>query len=539
MEERQDYRVFWCVVFALLLLTRIPAMASYLSIDNVNLAFSLEKFDPRIHQPQPPGYPFFVLFGRAVNFLLRDAERTFAAISLIVSGLSLVLAFLLAQKMFSRWAGAAATFLLLVNPVFWHSSLDGPLRPHLALFSLLTAYCCWRCWQGEKQFAMWGAIALGVGSGFRPDLIAFLLPLWLISSWVGTRSWAAVLKAIGVLTAIVLVWVGALVVAMGGIQAFVKIMLDYAVVQSSPESLVFGSAMFAWLRQINRLIIWNGLAIIGWIWAVPFYFRTRERVPLGGAHGAFFFIWLVPGLIVQALVHVGAPGHTLFSVVALCVLGGYILSLVPGRELVLMSAVIFNVMLFLDYFPLPFNRGNESLTRGDPSIKNAMLYGTYESSLAMVRDLDQITRVTLKELEDFTPKDRPFITITTDDHVDQFFMNWRIGRYYLPDRDFWVFYKVGKNNGVQHIRRDVVVNKLENASIKLPLFTMGRILWVIEPQSEFYRKVASVYKLSGGRYVFYTDLGGDAPPVNLDGIEIVPSPFGFFLNPAAGGMGRP
>src|SRR5437762_2407724 len=35
MDERQDYRFFWIVVFTLLLLTRIPAMASYLSIDNV------------------------------------------------------------------------------------------------------------------------------------------------------------------------------------------------------------------------------------------------------------------------------------------------------------------------------------------------------------------------------------------------------------------------------------------------------------------------------------------------------------------------
>src|SRR6266568_4214154 len=130
MEERQDHRVFWIVVFALLLLTRIPAMAAYLSIDNVNLAFSLDKFDPRIHQPQPPGYPFFVGFARIVNLLFSDPERTFTFISLLVSGLSLVMAFLLGERMFSQWAGTAGAFLLLVNPVFWQSGLDGPLRPN-------------------------------------------------------------------------------------------------------------------------------------------------------------------------------------------------------------------------------------------------------------------------------------------------------------------------------------------------------------------------------------------------------------------------
>src|SRR3989442_16025816 len=126
MEEPQEYRFVAIVLFALLLLTRIPATANYLSIDNVNLAFSLEKFDPRIHQPQPPGYPFFVFFARIVNVIFGNAERTFVVVSLAVSAAACYVAFALAGRMFSRWAGAAATFLLLVNPVFWHASLDGP-----------------------------------------------------------------------------------------------------------------------------------------------------------------------------------------------------------------------------------------------------------------------------------------------------------------------------------------------------------------------------------------------------------------------------
>lgn len=528
MEERQDFKVFWIAVFALLLLTRIPAMASYLSIDNVNLAFSLEKFDPRIHQPQPPGYPFFVLLGRIVNFVFRNAERTFVVISLVVSGLCLPAAFALGKKMFSRWAGAAAAFLLLLNPVFWHSTIDGPIRPHLALFSLLTAYCCWRCWNGEKEFAVWGAVTLGVGSGFRPDLIAFLFPLWLISSWVGTKSWRAVLQALAVLSSVVLVWVGALVYAMGGVQTFMKIMSDYAVDQSKPESVVFGSSIMAWLRQINRLVIWNGLAVVTWIWALPFYFRTRDRLPLASAQGVFFFIWLVPGLIVQALVHIGAPGHTLFSVVALCVLGGYVLSLARERDLLLGAALVLNTMLFLDYFPLPAGVTNSADRM--PSIKNAMLFGTFESSIGQVRWLDDVTRVTLKEIEEFTPKDGPSMIISTDTFVDQWFMNWRIARYYAPDRDIWVLYSKGNMRGVQHVRRDTVIDKLENTSIKLPIFTMGRILWLIEPESEIHKKIASAYKLSGGRYVFYTDLDGNSGSINLNGIAIVPTPFGFFSN---------
>ena len=101
-ESRQgDSRLFWIVVLALFLLTRIPAMSQYLSIDNVNLAFSLEKFDPRAHQPQPPGYPLFVVFNRIVNVVFHDAEKTFALTGLLVSALSLVLVCAVGSRMFS------------------------------------------------------------------------------------------------------------------------------------------------------------------------------------------------------------------------------------------------------------------------------------------------------------------------------------------------------------------------------------------------------------------------------------------------------
>ena len=45
MAERQESGIFWIVLLALLLLTRLPATASYFSIDNVNLALSLALSD--------------------------------------------------------------------------------------------------------------------------------------------------------------------------------------------------------------------------------------------------------------------------------------------------------------------------------------------------------------------------------------------------------------------------------------------------------------------------------------------------------------
>src|SRR5689334_4601317 len=104
-------RVFWVIAIALLLLTRIPNAARYFSIDNVNLALALENFDPLNHQPQPPGYPFFVAFSRVVNFFVRDATRTFLFISILVTGLCLPLTVALGGRLFMRRAGYAAALL--------------------------------------------------------------------------------------------------------------------------------------------------------------------------------------------------------------------------------------------------------------------------------------------------------------------------------------------------------------------------------------------------------------------------------------------
>ena len=103
-------RVLWIVAIALLLVSRVPLASQYLSIDNVNLAFALERFAPQEDQPQPPGYPFFVAFARVVNIPFRSADTSFLLISLLVTGLCLPV---------------AAAFLLLLNSAFWQAGLEG------------------------------------------------------------------------------------------------------------------------------------------------------------------------------------------------------------------------------------------------------------------------------------------------------------------------------------------------------------------------------------------------------------------------------
>jgi len=507
---------FWLVVFALLLLTRIPAMEQYFSIDNVNLALSLEHFDPRVHQPQPPGYPLFVLSNKAVNVLFHNPQTTFRITGLVVTALCLPLLLGLGRRIFNDWTGYAAVWLLLLAPPFWYASLEGALRPNLALFSLLTAYCCWRCWNGEKSFALWGAVALGIGSGFRPDLGGFLFPLWLLSAWMGTRSIAAVVRGLALMAAIVLVWLGGMAYAVGGLQALYDLNRNYLVGQSQARS---------WSRQISRLVVWNATAVVGVIWTVPFFLKARQRISLLSPQSVFLIVWVLPGLLFQALVHVEDPGHTLFSIPAFSLLAAYLLFVATQRmqqmrEIFLSVALLVSALLFLGFFSLP---ATAEASGGLRSIKNAFLFSTFETSIEELRYQDNVARLTLAEIERSTPSNRPSIIVASDAGVRDWFLNWRIARYYLPARDIWVVADLATPHWIQHVRRDFTDLQAAGSNLKIPVPANGRILWLMERGGPFHHAVQQgVPMLADGVYVSYSDIAAGTAPFRILDVEFVP-----------------
>lgn len=524
--DQKEQRVFWIAVFAMLLLTRVPVMAQYQSIDNVNLAFSLERFDPRLHQPQPPGYPLFVLFNKMVNWIFHDPAVTFKITGLIATALALPLTLALGKRMFEAWVGRAAVLLLLVVPPFWYASLEGPLRPHLALFSLLTAYCCWRCWNGEKSFAVWSAVALAVGSGFRPDLGGFLFPLWLLSAWMGTRSIGAVLKALGVMAVIVLAWLGGMAYAVDGVRNLYELNRTYIFDQSQRQSIVLGAAQHAWTRQISRLVIWNGTAVLAALWAVPIFLKTRERITLLSSQTVFFLTWLLPGFLFQGLIHIEDPGHTLFSIPALCLVSAYLICIGTRRfgsvrDVVVGLALVVNSMLFLGFFSLP---AAGAAGTGVSSLKNAFLFGVFETSIGELRYQDNTAQNTMAELQQFAVPDRPVVIVSNDAGVRDWFFNWRIARYYLPKNDIWVIGDLQQPHWIEHIRRDTGYETKTSTTRSIPIPPHARIIWLLEREGPFHQALkGTMPALKGGNYLSYTDVDSEALPFRVMDFEFVPA----------------
>jgi 4-amino-4-deoxy-L-arabinose transferase-like glycosyltransferase len=532
--DMKNGRKYWIVVTALLLLTRVGASARFLSVDNVNLAFALEYFDPLNHQPQPPGYPLFVLVARLVNYLIGSVEVTFLFLSILATGLCLFVTAALGKRMFSEWSGKAAVLLLLVNPVFWETGATSPLRPFLGLFSLLTAYCAWRCWHGEARYALWGAVCVGVGAGFRPELLPILFPLWFVSAFVGTRSIKTVAVGMSVLAAIVLAWTAGLVIAVGGVQSLAKLLSDYVVDQSQRESLVMGASLRGWLRQVGRIASWNGTAVFWWIWAVPFLFaRHQERRNVAGGAALFVAVWIVPGLVLQALVHGDAPGHTLFSVPALCLVGAHVMMTAAKRferfedesnafrmrEAWFAGSLVVSVMIFLNFFPMPKPVATPG---GRPSVVNTLAFAVNEATLGSVRAMDNVAFATLEELRRFTPAGRPSVIVSNDLAQSNWFLNWRILRYYEPTREIWAIADSASPRTALRVKRYGSLESVTGDPVPITVPKGGRVLWILEPLGTFEGELRENIAVFGGRYVVYSDLPDDAVPFKVAGFEFRP-----------------
>jgi len=136
-------------VFGLLvLLSRCPHVPGQLfTFDDVNLAYSINHFDVRLSQPQPPGYPLFVLQMRILYRLRFHHVETLLS-TLAIAG-SIAALFLLSQfggRFLGGLSGFFAACLLVFHPVFWHSGITSALRVQLAVISVLVAWSCWRAW---------------------------------------------------------------------------------------------------------------------------------------------------------------------------------------------------------------------------------------------------------------------------------------------------------------------------------------------------------------------------------------------------------
>jgi hypothetical protein len=504
------------LALAMMLLTRLPFLPQHLfSFDSVNFALALDDFNPNRNQPQPPGYPFFVAESRLVYALMGSPEATFAFVKIAAGALAVGLLYLLVARLVSIGAGVVAAMLLLVNPAFWHSSLASPIRPHLALFSVLFAYLCWLAANEHRRFFLWASLVLGLSAGFRLELPIILFPLWLwtareVADWkFAAHSLILMLAGIGIL-------ITAVLLATGATRESLDNLIRYTFVQTNQSSPMTGSEYAGWRRMIGRNLVWYGAGALSWIWAAPWGIKVLTRTPIGWHKLGFLVVWFLPPLLFGIVIHGAAPGHTLAGQAPLTIFGA--VSLCAAEEAIrnswqpkwpmgaaLSAAVVINCLIFFaEHLPARIiDTPPRSLWA---RILQPVRYGMYETSFSHIRWTDQMSSEAFEQIRALKEgTDQPVVVVWSREAEPV----WRKVTYYFPDLPVYALEQAGDpatptTRATLWRGSSVLAEYHQGELIPVPVPPNARIIWLLAGGGD--TLLSQTVQLSSAPPVYYTDL---------------------------------
>jgi 4-amino-4-deoxy-L-arabinose transferase-like glycosyltransferase len=277
-------------------LSRLLFRSHYLyDIDSVNYALALDRFDPSVHQPHPPGYFLYIELGRLFRLIFQDSNTALVAISILASCAAAVMIYILAENWFGGQPALFAGLIFAFSPLSWFHGTVALTYILEAFFSALIGYFCWRAYSRDSGFLVAAAIALGLAAGFRQSSLLFLGPLWFLSMRRSGRK--EILVAWLALTVTLLAWFVPMVIVSGGMASYfhsLSLLWRMAVAkQTALDSLIT-----MWLARIFTIL---GITVICYGGAIMFLFRPRRTAlqapELETDKRVFTWIWLAPGLL--------------------------------------------------------------------------------------------------------------------------------------------------------------------------------------------------------------------------------------------------
>lgn len=285
-------------------LALVPFLAPSLEdIDSVNFALGVRDFDVAQHRPHPPGYPAYIGLGKvavAISSWVRGdltqsqiEARALAALALL-GGVAALFA------MFAVWRALtgsdiralAATALTASSPLFWYLSVR-PMSDVPGLAAALAALAClslawWRQRPDEHgdrrlpparmeasgKMIVLGALLTGVAIGFRSQNAVLTLPFLagVLLDRLGRGAAGAVLGALVASSVGALVWAVPLLVASGGLNAYLAALGGQAGEDFAGVEMLYlnpGNVRLAAFGLMRTLIFpWDSLVLGGVVTAL-------------------------------------------------------------------------------------------------------------------------------------------------------------------------------------------------------------------------------------------------------------------------------
>ena len=298
-------------------LSRWPFQASLLSNhDAVNYALALDRFDMRLHQPQPPGYPLYVLLGRAFQLIWHDHLSALIWLSMVFSGLAVIAVYLVGREMFGRRVGVIAALLLATSSPFWfQGEIASPYTADL-FASAMVGWLCYRLASSSGRAVVWGsALAVGLAGAFRLQTIMFIFPLFLYA--LRRRPRRTIAGAVVVSGIVFGAFFVPAVIVSGGPAAFIRSMRIIVPIFWSASTLVRSTRLARFVKNADTIVRYTGL-VLGEL-TLPFvllgYLTRSHRLRFWRNPKLLFLaIWTLPAWIVYFLIWPGNIGTILVCI---------------------------------------------------------------------------------------------------------------------------------------------------------------------------------------------------------------------------------
>ena len=316
--------------------------------DGAQFVLGVHDYSVVLHQPHPPGYPLFIGAAKLISFFLspyRSLQLESLLFALAAVGAVYFLGLEIWRSRLAAWVGAVC---LMFNPLFWlyretglTYTVDAFAGPVLALLLL-------KGWQGRPGLLLWGALFLGLISGFRPSLSFLLLPLLLGVTWVA-GSTALLLSATFLWFIGLLSWTLPML-KLDGVDLTLQAIFELLnpVARSPDASSFFHQRWLETGRLASHLagsmnLLWLSC---GWGFAIS----LRRLNP--SALRRFLVVaclWFCPPLLFFSAVHFGQIGYLLILLPIPCLLTAGVFCggrFRVGSGLALAALLICNLVLF-------------------------------------------------------------------------------------------------------------------------------------------------------------------------------------------------
>ena len=400
------------IATALAAVTRLPfARTSAFDFDEVGYLDAVRLFQFPMH------HTLFLAAARLLGQVADDAYRGFVWLDILTSSGALVAVWRWLRSLAGPRTAAAGALALGFGPTFWSY---GAMAGNYTAIPLVGSVLLGVAFRGRNQPRPWhpyaAAVILALGAGYRLDIGAFWLPIFLVI--LRQHRWLRALQAALVLLAVSLAWLIPMFRDAGGLALYHQETAVFAYKAGYLNSVWHLGVIDAPVRyalKIAMALVWTlgpGLLLV-----------PRGLVQVRGLPQGRFLFWLLilsvtPALLFHLLLHFGVAGyafHYIPALVGLMALGlARASSVCESRDIrgarsgLIVAAVLAAIFLFYptNYdrsgfrgsFDLAFARHTRIGLRTETPLRDPALWRTANSQVLPGGSRPGSTRKSLSEI---------------------------------------------------------------------------------------------------------------------------------------------